>query len=123
MKKLVALLSVIISVCGCGPTIHYATFDNLARTPKHTVDVYSDASKVTREYKEIGSVTARGGDNEEVLLRKLRERAAEEGADAIIIGDSKPLRGRPNRIGAISWGGDRRAMRAIAIIYLDETNK
>lgn len=119
MKTHVVLLMVVIGICGCGPAIHYASFDNLSRTPKHTIDVYSNASRVTREYKEIGSVTARGGDNEEVLLQKLRERAAVEGADAIIVESSEPLQRKPNKWGAISWGGDRKAMRAIAIVYLD----
>lgn len=122
MKTFTPVLLAIL-LYGCGPSIKYAPFDSQYRSPTLVVDVYSDVSRVTRKYKEIGIVTARGDDNEEKLLQELRERAASKGADAIIIEASEPLRRRPNRIGAISWGGAAKAMRAIAIVYIQDEDK
>jgi len=119
MKLVIVIL--IFVIAGCGPSINYASFDGKQRTPTHSVDVYTDITRVDREYKEIGMVTARGKDNEELLIRKLREEAATMGADAIIITNAEPTKIPYNQVGIFKWGGAGKAMRATAITYTSTT--
>lgn len=93
MKKskllLVALTAIFLSAC-TGPTITTARFTNetFSPTQANRVAVITSGKIIQRPYIEIGLVDAEegpGSQSYEEIITAIRKKAAEMGADAVII--------------------------------------
>jgi len=78
----------LLLVTGCAATLNATRFDTVDRQPTEgTIEVFSSPANITRPYMEIALITAEEGwDNSEAdLTQRMRARAREMGADAIIL--------------------------------------
>ncbi|MBO5667500.1 MAG: membrane lipoprotein lipid attachment site-containing protein [Lentisphaeria bacterium] len=87
MKKLLVILSAAAILSGC-VSIEYTGKTVAAGESDTKIAVFTDSSKITRKYEVLGQATARGNYQEvsrDRMISKLRQKAAESGANAILI--------------------------------------
>jgi len=91
------LSSVIFLATGCAKLTYLPTEERIHYAPSNDIAVFWEEPK--RPYKIIGRISVYSHSlSEEGLFRKLKQRAAEEGAHAIILGGStqtSSIRGTP----------------------------
>ncbi|MDD8018859.1 MAG: hypothetical protein PHP42_10840 [Bacteroidota bacterium] len=125
MKKYFNLV-ICIFILGCGPSVEFVKFDTNSRLAKSSdIDVFTDATKINRPYKEIALVTVddKGHDYSEVELLKLTiSKAKELGADAIIVLTQDIQKGGGIFVGSVYVQANRRVVRATAIVYQEKNS-
>lgn len=89
-SNLMVAASAVLILSGCGPTITMARFTNETYTPTKSngVAVITSAKNVQKPYIEIGLVDAEEGpgtQSYEEIIAAIKIKAAEMGADAVII--------------------------------------
>ena len=87
MKHLFALISAAVILGGC-VNIEYTGTTAEVRDTEAQIAVFTDSARITRPYTVLGTATASGNYQEvsrDRMISKLREKAAECGADAILI--------------------------------------
>lgn len=119
---------VILSACGTRTRI-VATNPalSLARTSADAVPVYSEAARIPYDYYEVALITSEGnsvyigsGD----LLKKIRNKAAEVGANGVIVTGLRPTHATVKILGAVVGSNDAdRQGRAIAIWMPSDTTR
>ena len=91
MKKFLTGVAFAVLLCGC-INIQYNGKTAEKKADDILVTVYSNAEKVTRKYTVLGEAVASGNYQEtsrDRMISKLREKARECGASAIIITEQK----------------------------------
>ncbi|MBE6365337.1 MAG: hypothetical protein E7053_06250 [Lentisphaerae bacterium] len=93
MRKAFALIAITAILCGC-VNIEYTGKTAPRQESDAQIAVFTDPARITRPYTVLGSATA-SGDYREVstqnMINKLREKAAECGANAILITDHRVI--------------------------------
>ena len=98
MKKLLVILSAAAILSGC-VSIEYTGKTVAAGESDTKIAVFTDSSKITRKYEVLGQATARGNYQEvsrDRMISKLRQKAAESGANAILIVEQQVVPGNQN---------------------------
>jgi len=87
MKTVAALILCASFLWSC-TTVKVAHFNGEERLSTFDIDIYANPASVKREYKEIALITADDNDwgkSEAGLIEKVKEKAMEIGADAIVL--------------------------------------
>jgi hypothetical protein len=144
IKTGAAILTVIMmlfsvwGLCGCEPCPHYDRLQVAAfygtekpphRKPRQSIVPFDTAAEVGRPYRVVGFMSCEGSIGEEGgILKAMLYRAADMGADAIILNPPKisqeaitsqklNINISSGLIGEAIGNGDRRAFRAEAILF------
>jgi hypothetical protein len=124
-RGLVTLIATALIVCGCGTDVHYTA---LVRTPRgdarspESVKVYL-SSPPSRPHRDIGLLEAEQSsefslDSTRDMIRKMRERAARIGCDAIFV---KGVGSNTNRfLGVSDSPSSTKTITATCIRYDDD---
>ena len=130
-------LFLLVFITACEPCPHYrrlevAAFsgpekvDKSARKPYGTIQPYEKVEDIGRPYKVIGFMSCEGSAAEEAaILKAMLYRAADMGADGILLNPNKvgaeDVKGESINVQMGLWGmigsGNRRAYRAQAIKF------
>ena len=88
LLPIIGLLSLVIFLAtGCVKIAYLPTDERARYASSNDIEVFWEEPK--RPYKIIGRISASSGDfSEEEIFRRLKQRAADEGAHAIIMGGS-----------------------------------
>ncbi len=119
MKPLPSFLVAAV-VCGCvstnaalvDPSIH------LAQTCKSAIKLYTTPDRVTHPYREVAVLNAKGESNwsdEGDMIESMREKAAEVGANGIILSKIDEPSALTKVIGQVAKTGSQRKGNALAI--------
>lgn len=89
-SNLVIAVAAAVILSGCGPTITTARFTNETYTPTKSdgIAVITSGKNIQKPYTEIGLVDAEEGpgtQSYEEIIAAIKTKAAEMGADAVII--------------------------------------
>lgn len=87
MKKLFAFTAVAMLFCNC-VSVEYSGTTAEIRENGAQIGVFTDSARISRPYTVLGTATASGNYQDvsrDRMIEKLKERAAECGADAILI--------------------------------------
>ncbi|MBE6375048.1 MAG: hypothetical protein E7050_01160 [Lentisphaerae bacterium] len=87
MKKLFAFIAAAAFFCGC-VNIEYSGTTAGVRESDAQIAVFTDSARITRSYTVLGTATASGNYQDvsrDRMIEKLRDKAAQCGADAILI--------------------------------------
>jgi hypothetical protein len=90
----------------------------LARTCPDAVRLFTSPSKVTSPYREVALLHSKGGSdwsNEEQMMESMREKAAELGANGVILDNIDEPSALTKVIGAVAKTGTQRKGKALAI--------
>ena len=127
MKPLPSFL-VAVLLCGCVST-NAALVDpsvHLARTCKSAIKLYTTPDRVTHPYREVAVLNAKGESNwsdEEDMIESMRDKAAEIGANGIILSGIDEPSALTKVIGQVAKTGSQRKGKALAIyVPSDATN-
>lgn len=105
----------ILLFSGCA-SVTVTRFDNLYREPSQHIQVYSSQASITVSYREIALMTFKA-DSEETAIRSFRLKAAELGADAIILQPTESRETVMAPMGNLWYSESRASYRALAIEY------
>lgn len=100
MKQFMTMLAAVIVLSGC-VSIEYTGKNAPPRDDDEQIAVFTDSAKITRKYELLGQAVARGSYQEvsrDRMIGKLREKAAEAGADAILIVEHQVLSDQENAV-------------------------
>ena len=125
MNKIFAVAILTAIFCGC-VNIEYTGQTAPRQNTGARIAVFTDPARITRPYTVLGSATASGNYREvntQTMLDKLREKAAECGANAILITDhrvvadpNEPVVNNPSFMTSLDYddtdGGDWRQIYA-----------
>jgi hypothetical protein len=119
----VALVTASLLTSGCAarqPEVRFSQLNVAARAPKsvENVEVFT-TKKPTRDYVEMGTLsflTYKYNPDDRVVIDRLRAKAAEVGADAIIMLDTRSET-NTNYVSKQTYQG--KVLRAMAITYKD----
>ena len=115
MKKIDFLLLLIIFLTGCA-TISYLPSSSRTSTPTTSVEVLWE--KPQKLYIELGQVTVESSSHtDEQLFEKLKQKAMQIGADAIIVKSTIPYATAPRGSWLFVSGKTVRRLEALAIKY------
>jgi hypothetical protein len=127
MKPLPSFL-VTVLVLGCVST-NAALVDpsvRLARTCESAIKLYTTPDRVGKPYREVAVLNAKGESNwsdEGDMIESMREKAAEVGANGIILGKIDEPSALTKVIGEVAKTGSQRKGAALAIyVPSDSTN-
>jgi hypothetical protein len=89
MTRSVAALALALTLAGCAPSTHATAFRQVEpKSSPDEVSVFTD-SRPDRDYEEIGTIEVSAGELSNSrygdLIERARRKAAEMGADAIIV--------------------------------------
>jgi hypothetical protein len=118
--KLLPGLAAAVVVCGCvstnaaliDPTVH------LARTCPSAIKLYTTPDRVGQPYREVAILNAKGESNwsnEEDMIESMRDKAAEVGANGIILKGIDEPSALTKVIGQVAQTGSQRKGNALAI--------
>jgi hypothetical protein len=119
MKSLPSLLFAVV-VCGCVST-NAALIDpsvQLARTCKTAIKLYTTPERVGKPYREVAVLNAKGESNwsdEGDMIESMRDKAAEVGANGIILSKIDEPSALTKVIGEVVKTGSQRKGNALAI--------
>jgi hypothetical protein len=86
-RRIIGVVTILACVLGgCVKTAYLPTDERGRYAPSKEIEVFWEAP--TRPYTIIGRVSATSGAGEEKIFRKLKQRAAAKGAQALIMGGS-----------------------------------
>ena len=118
--------SAAVLLCACvstnaaliDPTVH------LARTCPSAIKLYMTPDKVGRPYREVALLNAKGESNwsnEEDMIESMRDKAAEVGANGIILGGIDEPSALTKVIGQVAKTGSQRKGKALAIYVASDS--
>jgi hypothetical protein len=118
--KLLPGLAAAVVVCACvstnaaliDPTVH------LARTCPGAIKLYTTPDRVGQPYREVAILNAKGESNwsnEEDMIESMRDKAAEVGANGIILKGIDEPSALTKVIGQVAQTGSQRKGNALAI--------
>jgi hypothetical protein len=118
--KLLPGLAAAVVVCACvstnaaliDPTVH------LARTCPSAIKLYTTPDRVGQPYREVAILNAKGESNwsnEEDMIESMRDKAAEVGANGIILKGIDEPSALTKVIGQVAQTGSQRKGNALAI--------
>jgi hypothetical protein len=118
--KLLPGLAAAVVVCACvstnaaliDPTVH------LARTCPDAIKLYTTPDRVSQPYREVAILNAKGESNwsnEEDMIESMRDKAAEVGANGIILKGIDEPSALTKVIGQVAKTGSQRKGNAMAI--------
>lgn len=128
MKPLASLSVVAVLLCACvstnasliDPTVHFA------RTCPDGIKLYTTPDRVGQPYREVALLNAKGESNwsdEEDMIESMRDKAAEVGANGIILSGIDEPSALTKVIGQVAKTGSQRKGKALAIyVASDSTN-
>jgi hypothetical protein len=128
MKPALSVLAGVILVSACVRT-NAALIDpsvQLARTCAEAVKLFTTPDRVSQPYREIAVLNAKGESNwsdEGDMIQSMREKAAEVGANGIILSKIDEPSALTKVIGQVAKTGSQRKGNALAIyVPSDSTN-
>ncbi len=128
MKPALGILAGVVLVSACVRT-NAALIDpsvQLARTCPEAVKLFTTPDRVSQPYREIAVLNAKGESNwsdEGDMIQSMREKAAEVGANGIILSKIDEPSALTKVIGAVAKTGSQRKGNALAIyVPSDSTN-
>lgn len=111
---------VILTIYGCSPSVNFMRYNDSNYSPTNSVEVIRQ-KPIDKEFIELGelSIRVKKGifSNQEDVILKLKEKAKEIGADAIIILGENSEGSVIVPIGDLYTSVDKRYLKAIAIKY------
>jgi hypothetical protein len=128
MKSLLTVSAAVILLGGCvstnasliDPSVH------LARTCPAGIKLYTTPDRVGQPYREVAILNAKGESNwsdEEDMIESMRDKAAEIGANGIILSGIDEPSALTKVIGQVAKTGSQRKGKALAIyVPSDSTN-
>ncbi len=120
--RLSIIILSLIGLSACGPTTDVILLDETPREKTMLIDVYTNYGAIIRKYKEIAtiSVSDEGWDRKESqLIEKLKTKAREMGANAIVLQGVTETDTGSVPVGGVWFKINERIVRAIAIVYTD----
>jgi hypothetical protein len=128
MKPALSILAGVVLVSACVRT-NAALIDpsvQLARTCAEAVKLFTTPDRVSQPYREIAVLNAKGESNwsdEGDMIQSMREKAAEVGANGIILSKIDEPSALTKVIGQVAKTGSQRKGNALAIyVPSDSTN-
>jgi hypothetical protein len=128
MKPLPCVTIAVFLLSGCvstnasliDPSVH------LARTCPEAIKLYTTPDRVGQPYREVAILNAKGESNwsdEEDMIESMREKAAEVGANGIVLSGIDEPSALTKVIGQVAKTGSQRKGKALAIyVPSDATN-
>jgi hypothetical protein len=126
MNRLTSVTALL--VCGCVST-NAAVLDTsvrLARLCPQAVTVYTTPDRVGKSYREVALLNSKGETgwtSEAGMIKSQRQKAAEHGANGIILGGINEPNSGTKIIGALLGTGTERKGKALAIFVPDDSVK
>ena len=117
VKKLLVIVICGLLIYGCSPSVNFMRYNEDIYPPTNSVEVLR-SKPVSRDYIELGELSLKikkSNQNEAVL--KLKEKAKEIGADAIILLGENSEGSVLVPVGNLYASVDMRYIKAIAIKY------
>lgn len=116
----IKIIFILLFISGCSPSVNFMKYNEDNYPPTNSVEVLRN-KPVEKEFVELGELSIQVkkgilGNQEEVVL-KLKEKAKEIGADAIIILGEESEGSVIVPIGKLYTSVDKRYIKAIAIKY------
>jgi hypothetical protein len=128
MKSLASAAAAAVLLCACVST-NASLIDpsvRLARTCPDGVKLYTTPDRVGQPYREIAVLNAKGESNwsdEDDMIESMRDKAAEVGANGIILSGIDEPSALTKVIGQVAKTGSQRKGKALAIyVPSDSTN-
>lgn len=123
MKTIISVIMFLIMIIsGCSPSVNFMKYNDDNYPPTNSVEVLRN-KPVEKEFTELGelSIQVKKGifSNQEEVVLKLKEKAKEIGADAIIILGEESEGSVIVPIGKLYASVDKRFIKAIAIKYIN----
>jgi hypothetical protein len=119
--KTIKILFVLIFIFGCSPSVNFMKYSEDNYPPTNSIEVLRN-KPVEKEFLEIGELSLQINkgifSNQEEAVLKLKEKAKEIGADAIIILGEESEGSVIVPIGNLYTSVDKRYLKAIAIKYI-----
>ena len=128
MKPVSCVTAAVVLLCGCvstnasliDPSVH------LARTCPAGIKLYTTPDRVGQPYREVAILNAKGESNwsdEEDMIESMRDKAADVGANGIILSGIDEPSALTKVIGQVAKTGSQRKGKALAIyVPSDSTN-
>jgi hypothetical protein len=118
MKTIIpAIIFLSILFCGCSPSVNFMKYIDENYPPTNSVEVLR-SKPASRDYIELGELSLKiKKSNEDQAVLKLKEKAKEIGADAIILLGENSEGSVLVPIGNLYASVDMRYIKAIAIKY------
>lgn len=118
--KIILLFFVTLTIYGCSPSVNFMKYSEDDYPATNSVEVLRN-KPVEKEYVELGELSLRVKkglfSNQDEVVLKLKEKAKEIGADAIIILGEETEGNVIVPIGNLYTTFDKRYLKAIAIKY------
>ena len=127
MKPLLPLCAFAAVVLGACVSTNAALIDptvHLARTCPSAIKLYMTPDKVGRPYREVALLNAKGESNwsnEEDMIESMRDKAAEVGANGIILSGIDEPSALTKVIGQVAKTGSQRKGKALAIYVASDS--
>ncbi len=116
MKILIIIIAALL-LCGCSPSVNFMKYTENTYPPTNSVEVLRN-KPVSQEYTELGELSLKiKKSNEEEAVLKLKEKAKEIGADAIILLGENSEGSVLVPVGNLYASVDMRYIKVIAIKY------
>ncbi|MCK5511396.1 MAG: hypothetical protein KAI96_01225 [Thermodesulfovibrionia bacterium] len=122
--KLVLILTSPIFISSCiasKPKVSITLFNHEQLQPTKRIEIYTNRSKIKQNYKELGIITVKGGEEDfydGTFVEVMVEKAKAIGAHALILIPSDNQK-RSLRTGGIISSGNRKKAQSVAIFYTD----
>ena len=103
MRNVLTFLAVSFLFAACGPSVQY-----IGRTypPTQNVDIYFNASDITKQYEVIGKVNGYASAKFDAIQNKIIKEAKQKGADGVIFtGMGEKVVGTTNNTSTVANGG------------------
>jgi hypothetical protein len=127
MKPLLPLCAFAAAVLGACVSTNAALIDptvHLARTCPSAIRLYTTPDRVGHPYREVAILNAKGESNwsnEEDMIESMRDKAAEVGANGIILGGIDEPSALTKVIGQVAKTGSQRKGKALAIYVASDS--
>ena len=127
MKPLLPLCAFAAAVLGACVSTNAALIDptvHLARTCPSAIRLYTTPDRVGHPYREVAILNAKGESNwsnEEDMIESMRDKAAEVGANGIILSGIDEPSALTKVIGQVAKTGSQRKGKALAIYVASDS--
>jgi len=127
MKPLLPLCAFAAAVLGACVSTNAALIDptvHLARTCPSAIRLYTTPDRVGHPYREVAILNAKGESNwsnEEQMIESMRDKAAEVGANGIILSGIDEPSALTKVIGQVAKTGSQRKGKALAIYVASDS--
>lgn len=116
-----AIVALVASACGVRTKTTELSPGTRVATCDEAVDVYQSRAQVPQDYYELAWISAEGNSvytSDGKILAQIRKKAADQGANAIIVNDFKESEGKTKVIGAALGGNTADTKTSALAIYM-----